>query len=172
MRAQGYDAGVPSRLAVALILAIAAVGLTACGGGGGSTSSEPAMTRQQYEQFLRKVAQHESESQRTIVEGLHAKSMGQLTKALAAFAADQEARAKEFSSVTPPQNAQAAHANLEKAFEDTAAAVNEAIPQVENASSPGAALAMLQKGSAPRQAGKELESALAELRKLGYTASP
>jgi hypothetical protein len=159
--------GVRPHIALSLILALACLGLAACGGGGG-TSSE-AMTTQQYEQFLKKVSQHENESQATIQEGLHAKSMDQLTKALSTFAADQEARAEELASVTPPKKAQSAHANLEKAFEDTAAAVNEVIPQIEQASSPQAVLAILGKATGAQKSGRELQAALAELSKLGYS---
>lgn len=157
-----------TRPALSLILALACLGLAACGGGGSSTSSE-AMTPQQYEEFLKKVSQRENESQGTVQEGLQAKSMDQLTKALSAFATDQEARAEELASVTPPKNAETAHANLEKAFEDTAAAVKEVIPQVEKAGSPQAGLEALRKAQGPQQAGHELESALVELSKLKYT---
>jgi hypothetical protein len=156
-------------LVVLLAVAIACIGLVACGSSSNSTTTE-ALTPQQYKQFLRAVSQHENEARKTVQEGLHAKNTGEVTKALSAFAAAQEARAEELSSVTPPHNAQSATANLEKGLENTAAAINELIPQLEKANSPQEALAVIAKSKAPQQAGQEIEAAVSELKKLGYTA--
>lgn len=152
----------------AVALVTACVCLVACGSSSGTSTSE-ALTPQQYKHVLKEVGQHENEAHKAVEASLGAGSPERVAKALTAFAADQEERAEELSSVTPPKNAQAAHSKLERALKDSAAGINELVPEVESANSSKEVLAAIQNATAPQKAGAELDSALAELKKLGYT---
>ena len=160
------------RLSIFSALPVAAVGLSlaGCGSGGSDTTAGQALTPEQYSQLLRKEQQLENKAHRAVEESFQAKSAAGISQALSAFAEDQEARAEELSSATPPDNAKPAQAKLERAFTETASAINHLIPEVENAGSAKEALSILQKAEGPQQAGRELDAALAELKKLGYTS--
>jgi hypothetical protein len=153
----------------ALAFPVVCLCLVACGSSGSNTGSSEELTPQQYKQTLGEVGKHESEAHKAVEGSLGSGSPERVAKALTAFAEDQEERAEELASVTPPKNAQAAHSKLETALKDSAAALNELVPEVEKANSAPEVLATIQKATASQEAGKKLDSALAELKKLGYT---
>lgn len=157
------------RCTTAAAFLVACVFLVACGSSGSSTSGSEELTPQQYKRTLSEIGKHENEAHKAVEASLGEGSPERVVKALTAFAADQEERAEELAGVTPPKNAQAAHSKLEKALKDSAAGINELLPEVEKAKSPKEVLAAIQNATAPQEAGQELESALAELKKLGYT---
>ena len=79
----------------------------------------------------------------------------------------EEKISREVAALHPQKNAQSANDQLAKRTHDIAAAIDEVIPKVRSAASPAAAI--LNKSSAGAKAGQELDQALTELRKLGYT---
>ena len=158
------------RLAALLTAGIACLMLVACGSSNdGSSTATTQLTPQQYKRFLRQLAHREDQAHRSLEQSLHGKGLTQLKHALIAYAKDQESVANELSSVKPPQNAQAAHAQLEKASRDTAAAIYAVIPKVAAAKSVQAALQEIQHAKGAQRAGQETDAALAQLQKLGYT---
>lgn len=158
------------KLRIAPAAAAACLLIAGCGSSGTDTTNTQALTPQQYEQLLRKEQQRENEAHKAVEESFHATSVERITQALSAFAKDQEARAEDLAAVDPPENAKSAQSKLERAFKETAAAINRLIPEVEKAGSAKEALALLQKAKGPQHAGQELDAALAELKKLGYTS--
>jgi hypothetical protein len=153
-----------------LIAAIAGLALASCGSSNDTSSTATTqLTPQQYKSFLRQLAQREDQAHTTLEQSLHGESVAQLKNALIAYAEDQESVADELSSVKPPQDAEAAQAQLEQASTDTAAAVHGVIAKVAAAKSVKVALREIQSDESAQQAGQETDAALAQLQKLGYT---
>jgi mannose-1-phosphate guanylyltransferase len=148
---------------------MACVVLAACGSSNNSSSTATPLTPQQYKQFLRRLSQREDRAHVGLEQSLHGKGVPQLKQALITYASDQESVASELSAVKPPQNAQAAQAQLEKASRDTAVAIHAVIPKVAQANSLQAALLVIQSAKGAQRAGQETDAALAQLQKLGYT---
>jgi hypothetical protein len=157
------------RLAIPLAAAIACGVLAACGSSNNSSSTTTPLTAQQYKRFLRQLAQREDRAHVSFEQSLHGRGVPQLKQALITYASDQEGVASELSAVKPPQNAQAAQAELEKASRDTATAIHAVIPKVAEAKSLQAALLVIQNAKGAQRAGQETDAALAQLQKLGYT---
>jgi hypothetical protein len=158
------------RITVPLAAAIACVALAACGSSNSNSTTTTPLSAQQYKQYLQRVGNRDDQAHRAFDQSFHhANSVAQLQQALTTFATEQERVAAQLSSVTPPQNAQAAADQFVKAYSDTAAAIRAVLPQVANAGSPQAALAVIQKSKRARQAGQELDAAIGQLKKLGYT---
>jgi Asp-tRNA(Asn)/Glu-tRNA(Gln) amidotransferase A subunit family amidase len=126
------------------------------------------MTAQQYKAFLHRISQREDQAHHALDQSLHARNVDDLEHALTAFADDQSSDATDLSRVTPPANARAANSDLIKGLRDTASGMRGVLPQVAAASTSQAALKALQAAKAPQQAGQEVDSALAELKRLGY----
>jgi hypothetical protein len=157
------------RIAIPLAAAITCVALAACGSGNNNTTTTP-LSAQQYKQFVHGLAQQQDTAHKAFDPVfMHPTSLSQLQQAMNMFATAQEQAAARLSNVTPPANAKAANDQLEKAFKDTAAEIHQVLPEIASAGSPKAALAILQKAKGLQQAGNELDAALGELRKLGYT---
>ncbi len=113
----------------------------------------------------------ESDSAETGVEnGMHAKTTASLVAGLTTFAAAEEKISKEIDNLDPPKNAQAANDELAKGTHDVSVAVEDVLPKLENAATPAAAIAILNKSSSGASAGREVDDAIAQLRKLGYTS--
>jgi hypothetical protein len=157
------------RISTALAAAALCMALGACGSSNNDSTTTTALTAQQYTQFLQKLSQREDAAHQALDQARHASSLAQVQQILSTFAADQDGVAAQLSSVRPPQNAQAANDQFDNAFKDTAAAVRELIPQVAKAGTPQAAIAALGKSKSLQQSGQEVDAALAQLKKLGYT---
>ena len=144
------------------------LGLAACGSSNSSTTTT-ALTPAQYTAFLQRLSQRENQAHQALDQHLHSQSAAEIEAALKAFADDQAGAATQVADVTPPANAKAANDALEKAFKDIGASIQAVVAQVANASSGQAAIKQIQAAKGPQQAGQELDAALAELKKLGYT---
>jgi hypothetical protein len=149
--------------------AIAGLALVACGSSGNNSTTTTALSAQQYTQFLKGLSQQEDQAHKALDQTLQAKSVSEIQQGVQAFAADQTNAANKVSNVTPPANAKVANDQLEKAFKDIAAAIQAVLPQIQSASSPQQALNVIMKAKGPQQAGQELDAALSQLKKLGYT---
>jgi hypothetical protein len=156
------------RIQLIAAAAIACLTVAGCGSSDNGTTTTQ-LTAQQYTQFLQRLSQRENQAHNALERAFHAKTVAQIQQTVLAFATDQSGAADQVSNVTPPANAKAANEMLEKAFKDTAASIHAVLPQIANASSPQAAMSAIQKAKGPQQAGQELDAALAQLKKLGYT---
>ena len=158
------------RIPVPLAAAITCLALAACGSSNDNATTTTPLSAQQYKQFLHGLSRLEDQAHQTLDPAVrNPTSLSELQQALNTFATDQEKAAAQVSNVTPPANAKAANDQLDKAFRDTAAAIHQVLPQIASAGSPKAALAVIQKAKGLQQAGNELDAALGQLRKLGYT---
>jgi hypothetical protein len=156
-----------SREVLAILAALSCFALAACGSSNNSTTTP--LTAQQYTQFLKGLSQQEDQAHKALDQTLHAKSVGQIQQGVQAFVSDQTTAAGKVSNVTAPANAKAANDQLEKAFKDIAASISALLPQLQSATTPQQALQVIMKAKGPQQTGQELDSALSQLKKLGYT---
>jgi hypothetical protein len=164
----------PARLTVAamnatklgLTLAVAAtVALSACGGG-----SDGRLSASDYKKQLA-VLDRQDKTVHASVDNLpHAKSVAQMKAGLAAFAAGEQRIGAQVAALKPPKDAQSANAALAKGFTDSAAEMKRIVTAIQSAKSPRQALQIIGKqfGSSTK-GGNELDSALAQLKRLGYT---
>jgi hypothetical protein len=67
----------------------------------------------------------------------------------------------------PPKNAEAANTELATGLRDTASEVQTFLPKIKKMPSAGAAVAYLSK-TPTTKVGREIDEALAKLKKLGY----
>jgi len=155
---------------VPLAAAITCVVLAACGSSNNNNTTTTPLSAQQYKQFVHRLSLLEAQAHKTLDPALmNSTSVSELQRALNTFATAQQQAAAQLSNVAPPANAKAANDQLEKAFKDTAAAIQQLLPQIASAGSPKAALVVIQKAKGPQQAGQEIDAALGQLQKLGYT---
>jgi len=145
---------VPTMMMVAL--------LAACGGGSSSRLSASG-----YRAHLETVAHQSDQAQHAVERGFHATSVPRLVKVLTAFQAAEKRIGDEVAALKSPTNAEAANAELAKGQQDTAAELQGIIPRVEKMSSTQAAIAYLSK-TPTTKGGREVDAALAKLKKLGY----
>jgi hypothetical protein len=142
-------------LAVAVLLLV-----SACGGSSRLSASA-------YRAHLVTVGKESDTAQHNVEKGFLATSVAQLAKVLTRFAAAEKGIGDEVAGLKAPKDAEAANAELANGLQDTASEAEAIVPKVEKMPSAKAAIAFLQK-SAQTQGGRELDDALAKLKKLGY----
>jgi hypothetical protein len=171
----------PSRRVLAgLATACLAVVTAGCGSSGSSTAGatvQPTptpttspLTATAYRLHLHQVAQEENAAQHRVEQAFHAHSVAQVRADLTTFAADQRQAAQQLAALTPPADASAANADLAQAFNDNAGAIQTLLTRLPGAKTVKQALAMVQRDQAAQRVGQEIDSALAKLKKLGYTS--
>jgi hypothetical protein len=147
--------------------------LAACGSSGGSNSTTqqqqqrltPALYRAQIAKIKREAAQAQSD----VSQGLGAKNVSALKQKIDEFAAATQRIGGEVAALNPPQNAEAANAQLAQGLQDIAAGTRGASSKIANLKSVGAAIAYLEHSKGPAKGSREVTKALATLQKLGYT---
>ena len=87
---------------------------------------------------------------------------------LSNFANATQKLGDEVAALKPPKNAEAANALLARGEHDTANATRAVLPQLMKLKSVKAALSFLNKSQGNANGGRELDQALAELKKMGY----
>ncbi len=136
--------------------------LAGCGG-------SSRLSRSAYRARLATIGKEADKAQADVEKGLTARSLAGLQARLKAFATAEDRLGDEVSRLKPPKDAEAANAELARGEHDTAAAVRSALPKLATFTSPKAAIAFLSKGLAQPKGGHEVDHALAQLKKLGYT---
>ena len=132
--------------------------------------AQPPLSAAAYKQALKDVAAQENRAQHAVQKAFHASTAAAVRHVLTAFAADQQRVSAELRATKPPADARSANAALAKAFADNAAATRAVVRQMSRATTAKAALHIIQTASGPQRSGHEIDTALARLRKLGYTA--
>ncbi len=154
------------------LVAALCFGVGACGSGGGagstSTSPSPPLSAKAYTAFLSRLSKLETQIQAAAQKELGSKSLSDISAALSKYADEQQGVGERVSNVAPPANAKAANAALAKGFTDSAAAIHALVPQISSAGSVDAAQKLLTTDKDALQAGSELDTALMQLKKLGY----
>jgi hypothetical protein len=143
--------------------------LSACGGGsrGGTAAGSGRLTATQYRAHLRTIAAESNSAQHAVEKGFQSASVPQLVKVLTAFEASEKRIGSQVAALKPPTNAEAANAELAKGQHDTATELRAVIPKIQKMPSAKAAVAYLEKTPSTK-GGHEIDSALAQLKKLGY----
>jgi hypothetical protein len=145
-----------------MALAFACTLLAGCGGSSRLSASA-------YRTRLATIAKEADKAQTNVEKGLTAKSVAELQARLKAFATAEDRLGDEVNRLKPPKDAEAANAELARGEHDTAAAVRSALPTLAKLTSPKAAIGFLSKSLAQPKGGREVDQALAQLKKLGYT---
>jgi hypothetical protein len=109
-------------------------------------------------------------AQHAVEKGFQSTSVPQLVKVLTAFEASEKRIGDEVAALKPPTNAVAANTELAKGQQDTATELQAVIPKIKKMPSAKAAVAYLEKTPSTK-GGHEVDSALAQLKKLGYIKS-
>lgn len=143
-------------------------------GGGGSDSGGNRLSPAAYKAKLKTMGKESDTAQHGLETVLGTefltKSSAQLAKVLTTFAAAEKRIGDEVAALNPPQNAEAANTELAKGFRDTDSEVRALIPKIEELPNARAGILYLHK-QPPTTGGRELDAALAKLRKLGYIQS-
>ena len=128
------------------------------------------MSAAAYRNALHQVATEESTAQHRVQRAFHARTADQVRSALTAFAADQRRVAQQLTALTPPSNAATANAQLARAFNDNATALESLLTKLRGAKTAKQALRVVQNDRQAQQVGGEIDSALNKLKRLGYTS--
>jgi hypothetical protein len=147
------------RLPVLVLLCLLAA---ACGGG---ARLSPAA----YKAKLATIAAEADKAQHDVEQALQAKTVTAIHARLSAFAAADDRLGDEIDALKPPKNAEQANTALARAEHETADTVRSILPRVAQASSAKSALDLLQNNEQAAKAGQALDTALGQLKRLGYT---
>ena len=146
-----------------IVLPLLLVGLVA--GCGGSARLSPNA----YRARLATIGREANGAEAGVERGLHAKTVVELRQRLGSFARAAQKLGDEVGALKPPKNAETANALLARGEHDTASATRAVLPHLAKLKSVKAALSLLNKSQGNAKGGSELDEALAELKKLGYT---
>ena len=133
---------------------------SACGGSGRLSASD-------YRAHLQTIARESDAAQHAVEKGFQATSVPQLVKVLSVFGAAEKRIGDEVAALKPPKDAEAANTELAQGQHDTASEVQAFLPKVKEMPSAKAAIAYLRK-TPTTKGGREVDEALAKLKKLGY----
>ena len=145
---------------IALLLLLALVA-----GCGGSSRLSPSA----YRAKLATIGREANTAQTQVEKGLRAKSVAEIRTLLSNFADTVQNLGDEVAALKPPKNAEAANTLLARGEHDTATATRAVLPQLAKLKNVKAALSFLNKSQGNAKGGRELDQALAELKKMGYT---
>ena len=144
-------------------IALVCVGALLAGCGGGSSR----LSASAYRARLATLGKEADKVQGNIEKALSARSVAEIQARLKASAIADDRLGDEASSLKPPKDAETANAELARGEHDTAAAARSVIPKLAKFTSAKAAIAYL--NSFQPKGGREIDHALAQLKKLGYT---
>jgi len=153
-----------SRLVVAGSLCVIVM-LAGCGGSGQLSASD---YKAKLAALNKEVDTAETHAQAAATQ---AQSVAQIRAALTQVAVVQARVGDAVEKLKPPKDAESANKLLARGAHDIAGETRAVLPALASVKTPRHALALLQQrlGSAPKGA-RELDQAVAELKKLGYSA--
>lgn len=134
--------------------------VSACGGSSRLSASD-------YRAHLETIAKESDAALRAVEKGFQARSVPQLVKVLSVFGAAEKRIGDEVAALKPPKDAEAANTKLANGQHDTASEVQAYLPKIKKMPSAKAAIAYLSK-TPTTKGGREIDEALAMLKKLGY----
>jgi hypothetical protein len=145
-----------------VLLILACTLLEGCGGGSSRLSASAYRAR------LTALGKEADKAQGNVEKALTATSIAEIQTRLKTFATAEDRLGDEVGRLKPPKDAEGANAELARGEHDTAQAVRAVLPKLAKFPSAKAAIASLSKGFQPK-GGREVDHALAQLKKLGYT---
>jgi hypothetical protein len=150
--------GVFSGIALVFLVSIVA----ACGGSSRLSASA-------YRAQLAKIGKQADKAQAQVEKALSAKSVAEIRARLSAFAKADDRLGDEVRRLNPPKNAHAANTELVRGEHDTASASRSAVAKLAKIKNVKEALSFLNSSLGNAKGAHELDQALSELKKLGYT---
>jgi hypothetical protein len=157
-----------ARAGLIVLLGALALGASGCGGSSGGGSGR--LSDDDYRARLRTINGEVTKATSSVTQAAaSATSVSALRDALSKYADAEKRFADEVAKLNPPKKAEAANALLARGFRDTAAQIRALLPKLGSATTPRAALALLQAAQKQITGGRELDRAVAELRRLGYS---
>jgi hypothetical protein len=145
-------------------MALVCIGFLLAGCGGSSRLSASA-----YRSRLATIGTEAAKAQGNVEKALTAKNVAEIQTRLEAFATAQNRLGDEVSRLKTPKDAEAANSALARGEHDTAVAVRAALPKLAAFTSPKKAIAFLNKRLGNAKGSHEVDHALDQLKKLGYT---
>jgi hypothetical protein len=149
-------------LVLTLILPTA-LALAACGSG------TKRMSAAQYRARLAVLSRQENANHAHVDNLPQAKSVAVIRSGLSAFAAGEQRMGDEVAALKPPKDAVKANALLARGAHDDATEIGAVLAKMKSAKTPRQAFAVISSVGGQTHGGKETDTALAELKKLGYT---
>jgi hypothetical protein len=135
-------------------------------GCGGSNRLSPG----EYEARLKALDQEVSKAETAAQQAVQsAATVAQIRSALTRIASTQQHVGDEVAKLKPPKKAEAANALLARAAHDLAAEIRDVVKKLASVTKPQAALGLIQKEFQSARGAKELDQAVGELKKLGFS---
>lgn len=150
------------------VAALAVLLLAACGGSGGGTTTQ-RLSAAAYGNRIAQIGREASAAQARVAQGLHAETVAELSRRVAAFAADTRRIGDEVAKLNPPKNAEAANTQLAQGLHDIASATSAANVKLAKMKTVQEAVRYLQQSSGLRKGSNEVTGALTTLDQLGYS---
>ena len=151
------------RLFPLLLLGILLV-VAGCGGSNRLSADEYKARLKTLDQ---EVSKAEAAAQRAVQS---AATVEQIRSALTRVAGAQQHVGDEVAKLKPPKKAEAANALLARAAHDLAAEIRDVVKKLASVTNPQAALTLIQNAFQNARGAKELDQAVGELKKLGFSA--
>jgi len=120
---------------------------------------------------IAKIGREAADAQSSVAQGLHAKTVGELSRRVAAFANASQHISDEVAKLNPPQNAEAANTQLAQGLHDIASATTVASAKIAKMKNVQAAIQYLEHSSAAREGSRKITGALTTLDQLGYSST-
>jgi hypothetical protein len=150
-----------------VITAAAVLLLAACGGSGNSGDSR--LSASAYRTQLAQIKQEAAAAQASVARGLQAKTLAELRGRLDAFADTTQRIGDEVAKLKAPANAETANTELADGLHETARATRDASKAVAALHTPREAISYLEHQPSNAKGARQVDEALATLKKLGYT---
>lgn len=148
------------RLPAVVLLAVLLAG---CGG-------SARLSKQAYHQRLVELNGDVTKAENAVRQQVvQAQTVAQLRTALSRFADEQQRIGDQVTKLKPPKDAEQANADLGKGLRDLAGDVRSFLPKLAGVTSPSQALPLLQSGLQNAKGAQELDRAVSELKREGYS---
>jgi hypothetical protein len=145
------------------LLVPAALALGACGDSGSKRLSAGA-----YRGHLAAFEREDNAVHAPMDKLPRARSVAEIRAGLGAFAAGEQKIGDQVAALRPPADAARANAQLAKGFHDTATELKALLPRLAAAKTPKDAFKVMAALGPSTRGGRELDTALGRLKKLGY----
>ena len=152
------------RLAAIVLVSSCAILVVGCGGGGSSRLSAA-----EYKARLATISQEADQAQSAVGQALNATTVAAIESGVTAFADAEDKLGDEVAKLKAPKDADAANTKLAKGLHDLASEIRVLLPDLRKQISTKAAVAFLDKNLNSAPGARSLDTALSELKTLGYT---
>ena len=150
---------------LAAIVLVSSCAILVAGCGGGSSR----MSAADYKAQLATLSQEADQAQSAVGQALSAATVADIETGVTAFADAEDKLGDEVAKLKAPKDADAANTKLAKGLHDLASEIRVLLPDLRKQISTKAAVAFLDKNLNSAPGARSLDTALSELKTLGYT---